>query len=115
VIEYELGFRHPHAHLFTEGLSVEQLRHGPGFALGPPDALVSLDGGGPSAARLREVADAVEAAGARVYRIAATEVGEPLSIFSLTVTVQRIALDFALQLGTDPDDVGSTEWRSFEL
>jgi glucosamine--fructose-6-phosphate aminotransferase (isomerizing) len=34
------------AHLFTEGLSVEQLRHGPGFALGPRDALVSLDGGG---------------------------------------------------------------------
>jgi hypothetical protein len=29
--------------------------------------------------------------------------------------VQRIALDFALQLGTDPDDVGSTDWRSFEL
>ncbi len=103
------------AHLFTEGLSVEQLRHGPGFALGPGDVLVSLDGGGPSAARLREVADAVEAAGSRVYRIAATELGEPLSIFSLTVAVQRIALEFALQLGTDPDDVGSTEWRSFEL
>ena len=103
------------AHLFTEGQSVEQLRHGPGFALGPGDVLVSLDGGGPSAARLREVADAVEAAGSRVYRIAATELGEPLSIFSLTVTVQRIALDFALQLGTDPDDVGSTEWHSFEL
>ena len=63
------------AHLFTEGLSVEQLRHGPGFALGSRDALVSLDGGGPSAARLREVADAVEAAGSRVYRIAATEFG----------------------------------------
>jgi hypothetical protein len=41
--------------------------------------------------------------------------GEPLSIFSLTVAVQRIALDFALQLGTDPDDVGGTEWRSFDL
>jgi len=103
------------AHLFTEGLSVEQLRHGPGFALGSRDALVSLDGGGPGAARLRQVADAVEAAGSRVYRIAATELGEPLSIFSLTVAVQRIALDFALRLGTDPDHVGSTEWRSFEL
>src|SRR5207245_3107480 len=57
------------AHLFTEGLALEQLRHGPGFALGPRDTLVSLDGGGPSAARLREVADAVEAPGARVYRI----------------------------------------------
>ena len=103
------------AHLFTEGLSVEQLRQGPGFALGSRDALVSLDGGGPSAARPRKVAAAVEAAGSRVYRIAATELGEPLSIFSLTVAVQRIALDFALRLGTDPDDVGSTDWRSFEL
>jgi glucosamine--fructose-6-phosphate aminotransferase (isomerizing) len=97
------------AHLFTEGLSVEQLRQGPGFALGSRDALVSLDGGGPSAARPRKVAAAVEAAGSRVYRIATTELGEPLSIFSLTVAVQRIALDFALRLGTDPDDVGSTE------
>jgi glucosamine--fructose-6-phosphate aminotransferase (isomerizing) len=103
------------AHVFTEGLSVEQLRHGPGFALGPRDALVSLDGGGPGAARLEEVADAVEAAGSRVYRIAATELREPLSIFPLTVAAQRIALDFALRLGTDPDDVGSAEWRSFEL
>ena len=103
------------AHVFTEGLSVEQLRHGPGFALGPRDALVSLDGGGPGAARLQEVSDAVGAAGSRVYRIAATELGEPLSIFPLTVAVQGIALAFALQLGTDPDDVGSVEWRSFEL
>jgi glutamine---fructose-6-phosphate transaminase (isomerizing) len=103
------------AHVFTEGLSVEQLRHGPGFALGPRDALVSLDGGGPEAARLGEVSDAVESAGARVYHINATELGEPLSIFPLTVAVQRIALDFALRLGTDPDSVGNIQWRSFEL
>jgi glucosamine--fructose-6-phosphate aminotransferase (isomerizing) len=101
--------------VFTEGLSLEQLRHGPGFALGPSDALVSLDGGGPAAARLREVSDAVESGGARVYRIAATDLGEPLSIFPLTVAVQRIALDFALRLGTDPDSVGNDQWRSFEL
>ena len=103
------------AHLFTEGLPVEQLRHGPGFALGSRDALVSLDGGGPAATRLKEVADAVEAAGSRVYRVTAAELGESLSIFPLTVAVQRIALDFALQLRTDPDEVGSAEWRSFEL
>jgi glucosamine--fructose-6-phosphate aminotransferase (isomerizing) len=103
------------SHVFTEGLSVEQLRHGPGFALGPSDALVSLDGGGPGAARLREVSDAVESAGARVYRLARTDLGEPLSIFPLTVAVQRIALDFALRLGTDPDSVGNDQWRSFEL
>jgi glucosamine--fructose-6-phosphate aminotransferase (isomerizing) len=103
------------AHLFTEGQAVEQLRHGSGFALGPADALVSLDGGGVGAERLREVADAVEAAGARVYRIAATELGEPLSIFPLTVAVQRIALGFALRLGTDPDAVGGPPWRAFDL
>jgi glucosamine--fructose-6-phosphate aminotransferase (isomerizing) len=103
------------AHLFTEGHSVEQLLHGPGFALGPQDALVSLDGGGPGAARLREVADAVEARGTRVYRFTATDLGEPLSIFPLTATVQRIALAFALRLGTDPDDVTPPELRAIGL
>jgi glutamine---fructose-6-phosphate transaminase (isomerizing) len=103
------------AHLFTEGLAVEQLLHGPAFALGGRDVLVCLDGGGPGAARLADLADAVEARGARVYRFAAPELGEPLSVFPLTVTVQRIALEFALQLGTDPDDVRPKEWETIEI
>jgi glucosamine--fructose-6-phosphate aminotransferase (isomerizing) len=103
------------ARLFTEGLAVEQLLHGPAFALGSRDALVSLDGGGPGAERLAELASAIEACGTRVYRFAARELGEPLSIFPLTVTIQRIALEFALQLGTDPDDVGPEEWNAVEL
>ena len=103
------------AHLFAEGLAAEQLLHGPGFALGPRDALVCLDGGGPGAARLAEVAAAIEKLGTRVYRFAAHDVGEPLSVFPLTVTVQRIARDFADALGTDPDDVGPKEWREIEL
>jgi len=103
------------AHLFTQGLAVEQLLHGPAFALGPRDALVSLDGGGPGAARLTELADVIEARGARVYRFAARELGEPLSIFPLTVAVQRIALEFAVQLGTEPDDVRPKEWEALEL
>jgi glucosamine--fructose-6-phosphate aminotransferase (isomerizing) len=103
------------AHLFTEGLAVEQLLHGLGFALGPRVALVCLDGGGPGAARLAEVAHAIEALGARVYRFAAPELGEPLSIFPLTVAVQRIALDFALRLGTDPDNVRPEGWEAIEL
>src|SRR5437868_5777816 len=90
------------AHLFTEGLAAEQLLHGPGFALGPRDALVCLDGGGPGAERLAELSRAIEARGTRVYRFAAPELGEPLSVFPLTVAVQRIALEFAEQLGTDP-------------
>ena len=103
------------AHLFTEGLALEQLLHGPALALGPRDALVCLDGGGPGAARLAEVAGAIEARGARVYRFTARELGELLSVFPLTVTVQRIALDFAVHLGTDPDNVRPEEWGAIEL
>jgi glucosamine--fructose-6-phosphate aminotransferase (isomerizing) len=98
------------AHLFTEGLALEQLLHGPGFALGARDALVCLDGGGPGSERLAQLAGALESRGARVYRFAAAELGEPLSVFPLTVTVQRIALEFAEQLGADPDDVRPKEW-----
>jgi len=103
------------AHVFTAGLSVEQLLHGPGFALGPHDALVSLDGGGLGTARLTELVNAIEAGGTHVYRFAATELGEPLSVFALTATVQRIALKLAVQLGTDPDDVQPTGWKALQL
>ena len=103
------------AHLFTEGLAVEQFLHGPAFALGPSDAIVALDGGGPGAERLAEVVAAIELRGARTYRFEARELGEALSIFPLTVVVQRIALEFAEQLGTDPDDVRPPEWTSIEL
>lgn len=98
------------AHLFTAGWAAEQLLHGPSWALGPSDALVSLDGGGPGAARLAELGDAIEKRGARVYRFAAPDLGEALSVFPLTVVIQRIALEFALQLGTDPDNVRPPEW-----
>jgi len=98
------------AHLFTAGWPAEQLLHGPGWALGSRDALVCLDGGGPGAERLAELADAIEKRGARVYRFAARELDEALSVFPLTVVVQRIALDFALLLGTDPDNVRPPEW-----
>ncbi len=103
------------AHLFTSGLAMEQLLHGPSFALGPRDALVSLDGGGPGRSRLAEVAGAIEALGTRVYRFAAPELGEPLSVFPLTVVIQRIALDFAVQLGTDPDHVSPEGWEAIEI
>jgi glutamine---fructose-6-phosphate transaminase (isomerizing) len=103
------------AHLFTAGWEAEQLLHGPSWALGPRDALVCLDGGGPGSARLAELADAIEGREARVYRFAAPELGEALSVFPLTVVVQRIALDFALQLGTDPDDVRPPAWEVIGL
>jgi glucosamine--fructose-6-phosphate aminotransferase (isomerizing) len=94
------------ARLASEGLMVEQLLHGPAVALDARDALVCLDGGGLGAERLEEVATVVEAGGARVHRIAARELGEQLSIFPLTVAVQRIALEAAEALGSDPNAFG---------
>ena len=90
----------------TEGLSVEQLLHGPSVALDARDALVCLDGGGPGSERLEEVATAAETCGVRVHRFSETGLGEALSVFPLTVVVQRIALDLAEQLGADPDAFG---------
>jgi glucosamine--fructose-6-phosphate aminotransferase (isomerizing) len=103
------------AHLFTAGWQAEQLLHGPSWALGSGDELVCLDGGGPGTARLAELADAIEERGARVYRFAAPELGEALSVFPLTVVVQRVALDFALLLGTDPDNVRPPAWEVIGL
>jgi glucosamine--fructose-6-phosphate aminotransferase (isomerizing) len=90
----------------TEGLSVEQFFHGPSVAVGGDDTLVCLDGGGPGAERLAAVAAAAQACGARVHVIAEASLGEPLSVFPLTVAVQRIALELAEALGTDPDAFG---------
>ena len=90
----------------TEGLSVEQFFHGPSVAIDGRDTLVCLDGGGPGAERLAAVAEAAETCGTRVHRFSETALGEPLSIFPLTVLVQRIALELAEALGTDPDAFG---------
>jgi len=90
----------------TEGLSVEQFFHGPSVAVDERDVLVCLDGGGPGAERLHAVARAAEACGARVHVLSETSLGEPLSIFPLTVCVQRIALELAEELGVDPDAFG---------
>jgi glutamine---fructose-6-phosphate transaminase (isomerizing) len=70
------------------------------------DTLVCLDGGGPGQERLHAVAGAAEACGARVHLLSETGLPEPLSIFSLTVLVQRIALELAEQVGSDPDAFG---------
>jgi glucosamine--fructose-6-phosphate aminotransferase (isomerizing) len=109
------------ARVAAEGLAVEQLVHGPAVALGADDALVCLDGGGPLAERLDEIATLGEAAGARVHRVTARELGEPLSVFALTVAVQRIALEAAEALGTNPDAFGhdvpgrKAAWEAVEL
>ncbi len=91
------------AYVAAEGLTAEQFFHGPSVALDRRDTLVVLDGGGPMAERTDGIASAVAAGGARVIRLPQRELGEPLSIFPLTVLVQRIAVEFSEALGTNPD------------
>ena len=94
------------AYVASEGLGVEQFLHGPSVALGEHDRLVCLDGGGPWSARIAEVARAAEESGVPVTRLAQDRLGELLSIFPLTVSVQRIALEAAETLGVNPDTFG---------
>lgn len=94
------------AYIPTEGLSAEQFLHGPSVALGKADTLVCLDGGGPMRERVGQIANAAAATGATVHRFERRDLGEPLSIFPLTVIVQRIALECAEALGTNPDTFG---------
>lgn len=86
----------------AEGLSVEQLLHGPSVALDERDCLVCLDGGGPGEERLRAVAEAARACGTTVVHAREADLGEPLSVFPLTAVVQRIALECAERVGADP-------------
>jgi glutamine---fructose-6-phosphate transaminase (isomerizing) len=108
------------AYVASEGLAVEQFLHGPSVALGPDDRLVCLDGGGAWSARIAEVAQAAEQAGVPVTRVADDQLGELLSIFPLTVAVQRIALEAAETLGVNPDSFGLDQpghegWDRLEL
>ena len=90
----------------SEGLSVEQFLHGPSVALGENDRLVCLDGGGAWSARITEIAQAATDSGVPVTHVAHDGLGELLSIFPLTVAVQRIALEAAETLGVNPDTFG---------
>lgn len=91
------------SHVAAEGLSAEQFFHGPSVALDAQDVLVVLDGGGPMAERVEAIAAAVEVTGARVLRFSERGIGEMLSVFPLTVVVQRIALELAEARGVSPD------------
>jgi glucosamine--fructose-6-phosphate aminotransferase (isomerizing) len=95
------------AYVASEGLGVEQFLHGPSVALGADDRLICLDGGGAWSSRIADVSEAAEQSGIAVTRIANEGLGELLSIFPLTVAVQRIALEAAETLGTNPDTFGS--------
>lgn len=108
------------AYVASEGLAVEQFLHGPSVALGADDGLVCLDGGGAWSARIAEIARAAADSGVRVIRIAHRDLGELLSIFPLTVAVQRIALEAAEALGVNPDTFGRDRpdrqaWENVQL
>ena len=94
------------AYVAASGLAVEQYLHGPSVAVGPQDALVALNGGGPGEERLLAVVRSAESVGVRVRVIEYRAVGELLSVFPLTAVVQRIALEAAERLGTNPDSFG---------
>jgi glutamine---fructose-6-phosphate transaminase (isomerizing) len=94
------------AYVAASGLAVEQYLHGPSVAVGPKDALVALNGGGPGEERLLAVARSTGSVGVTVRVIDAKEGGELLSVFPLTAVVQRIALEAAEALGTNPDSFG---------
>jgi len=73
--------------------------------------------------RVRDVAEQVAPAhlrhrhrrGARVGASSRPRSASPRSIFPLTAVVQRVAVDFATLLGTDPDDVAPAVWKTTEL
>lgn len=91
------------SYVAAEGLSSEQFFHGPSVALDEQDTLVVLDGGGPMADRTEAIAAAVEVTGAKVARFPQRELGEALSVFPLTIVVQRIALELSEARGVSPD------------
>jgi glucosamine 6-phosphate synthetase-like amidotransferase/phosphosugar isomerase protein len=67
--------------------------------------------------RVASIATAAERTGAAVHRIEAAGLAQPLGVFPLTASVQRIALELAEQLGVNPDSFGFDDpqrWAAFE-
>lgn len=89
----------------SEGMACESILHGPAVALGGDDSLVCLDGG-TRPDRLKQLADIARAQGAAVHEFSRPQLGEVLSIFPLTVIVQKIAVEAAEARGTNPDSFG---------
>jgi glutamine---fructose-6-phosphate transaminase (isomerizing) len=94
------------AYVAASGLSVEQYLHGPSVAVGSSDTLVCLNGGGPGEERLLAVARSAESCQVTVRVMTAESPNELLSVFPLTAAVQKIALETAERLGTNPDSFG---------
>ena len=94
------------AYVAASGLGVEQYLHGPSVAVGAFDTLICLNGGGPAQERLLAVARSAESCQVPVRVIRAEAPNELLTVFPLTAVVQKIALETAERLGTNPDSFG---------
>jgi glutamine---fructose-6-phosphate transaminase (isomerizing) len=94
------------AYVATSGMNVEQYLHGPAVAPGADDTLICLNGGGPGEERLLSVARSAESCQVTVRVITIDRPNELLSVFPLTAVVQKIALEIAERLGTNPDSFG---------
>ena len=94
------------AYVAASGMNVEQYLHGPSVAPGADDTLICLNGGGPGEERLLAVARSAESCQVTVRVITMDQPSELLSVFPLTAAVQKIALETAERLGTNPDSFG---------
>jgi glucosamine--fructose-6-phosphate aminotransferase (isomerizing) len=94
------------AYVAASGMNVEQYLHGPSVAPGADDTLICLNGGGPGERRLLAVARSAESCQVTVRVITMDQPNELLSVFPLTAAVQKIALETAERLGTNPDSFG---------
>lgn len=94
------------SYVATEGGTCEQILHGPVVALGHGDSLVCLAGGCSGESRLEDLAAVAAAQGVAVYRFSRPGSVGALSIFPLTVIVQKIAAELAEARGTNPDTFG---------
>jgi glutamine---fructose-6-phosphate transaminase (isomerizing) len=97
--------------VLAEGVSAADLRHGPIAAVGPGVPVLVLDGGGPPAQDLRELADALQGRGApiAVCGVSGADLSLPASVpEALTAIVaiarlQQLAFNLAGIRGLDPD------------
>jgi len=94
------------AYVAASGMNVEQYLHGPSVAPRADDTLICLNGGGPGEERLFAVARSAESCQVTVHVITIGQPSELLSVFPLTAVVQKIALETAERLGTNPDSFG---------
>jgi glucosamine--fructose-6-phosphate aminotransferase (isomerizing) len=94
------------AYVASEGMACESVLHGPAVALAENDAFISLSTGETDDERLIELTTIVKQHGTATYEFIRGELGNQLSIFPLTVIVQKIAVEAAETLGVDPDSFG---------